>query len=104
MGIFKTGDVTIKDGIFLIVTEGGERCAFKLDKDLESKLYWFVKSPYAASLSWDGDDVSLFIGPYIRGSETGAIVQVIHLYTREVYNATVDFSEHTLEELKHLLV
>ena len=59
MGIFKTGDVTIKDGIFTIVTEDGEKCAFKLDKDLESKLYWFVKSPYAASLSWDGDDVSL---------------------------------------------
>ena len=104
MEIFKTGDVSIKENVFSLRDDDGGQYSFLIDENLRNKLEWFALSTHATSMSWKDSDTSLFIGPYIRGVETGAIVQIINLYTRDVYSATVDFKEHTLGELKNLLL
>ncbi|MCM1440871.1 MAG: hypothetical protein NC131_16975 [Roseburia sp.] len=68
------------------------RCANVLLDEAElNALRWMVQSDAETSFSKRLSSHEVFIGPYIKGAETGYIFQVINLFSRDVTTATVPF-------------
>lgn len=81
------------DGNVLGVCQDGSWANMWLEQVELNALRWMVTSESETTFSRKTDNWEVFIGPYIKGSETGYIFQAISLHSRDVVTATVPFRD-----------
>ena len=91
-------------GNILSVWEG-ENCVEIYLREAElSALCWMVEADAEVTFSRRVPGWEIFMGPYIKGVETGYIFQVIDLYSRDVTTATIPFKDGVdVRKIKHEL-
>lgn len=78
---------------WIIFRDGDTEISIPRDAELNKKIKWLVSSKSEMVLTYKNDSSELFFGPYVKGTETGYIFQIINHYSRNVTSLTIPFTE-----------
>lgn len=102
--VFQGGNTLTIDGdILKVELRTGEKYETSIDEEFRKKLGLLVSIPTIAIMEYSNEMCTIFCGPYISGTTTGYVIQVIDMASRAVYSLRYPFGPKHLDDVKREL-